>query len=448
MIKRLCLACFIFALSAISVSAQQPPVTATLSTEYQFVSSGDSTVITNIELTNQTTGVYAPEFTLHVNGMVAAEVSAFDATGPIPVEAIPSDQSTDIKIKFIRPVGGKGRSQNATIKYTGPKATLREKIWEIAIPSFSPQSFITSSGVTITTPPDFGIPVETHPAPQKAETLKGGQRRIHFLNTNKASSNITLRYGNFASYRFELRYTLANTSTKDDTFSVQIPADSFDHQLNYSSLTPAPLNVVADADGSWNALYEVQKGKTLSVVASGISSSQEQPDEFFKKYTPEVKITPTQYEFDSSAPPNISWLRVWQYMPIVKNEFLIEISNPNGVALYNIPVLASASGFEIDGQDQRLIDTLPPFGKTKVPLRFKSRLIPPEEPRLVALGVGSTSISYNITDKYVIVWYVSIITFITCFLLGMGFVTVKARHLHLQKHPRNHSVHRQSKKSS
>ncbi len=418
-----------------------PPIEADMSVHYIFDENGQSIVNTTIELTNTTTGQYAQTFQLEISGPPPSTVSASDDFGSIPVEVVKNGVNSILKLTFSHPVGGKGRSQKAVLTFSGPRAVQEDKIWAITLPPFSWPEFVKSSTVSISSPTAFGIPILTVPEPERAYTLKSGQKQITYVDPGQ--ENIVVHYGHFQTYEFSLEYTINNPSSQTSTSTIHLPADSFEHQLNYQKITPEPVNIVADPNQSWDAVYSLPPKSSQTIVATGRVSAATDPTEFFKQFTPDVEINPAQYELDPQLPVVATWRKPWQYLPFIQNNFQLEIQNPNGKALYHVPVSVATNGFTLTNANPDLdIDTLPPFGKTLISLNFSPRILPPGNPRDISVNIAAHTITYNVLDSYVVVWYLLIVLSLAGLVVGLAIFAVKTGHLHLQKRRKNHHLHR------
>ena len=152
--------------------------------------------------------------------------------------------------------------------------------------------------------------------------------------------------------------------------------------------------------------------------------------------TKDVRISLAPYKDYFSAPLDTRWDQPFQFLPFITNSSRVVIANPNGLALYRLPVTLSAHNLTLAGVPPGEISILPPFSTIAVPVAFRGRAVPELSAKLFAIQVGSHVVTYNIPDRLFLVWYAAISLTLTLTVLFVAVFAVKAWHLYLQKHPR------------
>ncbi len=162
----------------------------------------------------------------------------------------------------------------------------------------------------------------------------------------------------------------------------------------------------------------------FTFVIHGQSDSSPHPAGSYKiEFAPYKEYTPN--------PAKINWTKPLQIWSIIPTRTTISISNPQGQAIYKVPVQISTHSLLISSPYLHSIDILPPFGQKDLPLIFDRNLKPDFSPKNITITTGTSQITYNINEASFIFWHTILVTFISFIIIFLGFVTYKAWSLRL-----------------
>lgn len=230
---------------------------------YDVRENGDTIVTQNVHLTNLTTNYYASEYSLTFGTEKIEEVSAWDGAGLLKVDVKKGTDLTQIHVVFNERVVGQGKTLNWTLRYQSEEIAKKlGRIWEINIPRVAQEEQATSYNVTLIVPPTFGQPAYVWPKPRRQYrwTIEDGSR-----------DGITLAFGDWQGFTFDLTYHLENSSvTPSETF-IAIPPDTSYQKVILNEITPFPNEIVVDEDGNWLAKYFLLPKQKQEIKVNGLA---------------------------------------------------------------------------------------------------------------------------------------------------------------------------------
>jgi hypothetical protein len=228
---------------------------------YQVGEDGLTTVTQNVHLTNLTTNYYASEYTFTLGAEDLSQISARDELGPLKMETKKEPGQTQIHVVFNSKVFGQGKVLNWTLTYQTRSVARKEgRIWEITLPRVSQEGETASYSVDLSVPSSFGLPVYISPTP----------KRLFFWTLEEGSTEgITVAFGDWQGYRFNLTYHLENSGVSFGKTSIAIPADNQYQKIILDSITPEPKEMIVDQDGNWLAYYVLLPRQKLTIEVNG-----------------------------------------------------------------------------------------------------------------------------------------------------------------------------------
>lgn len=239
---------------------------------YNVTASGTTHVSQNITLTNLTPDHYATDLTLSLDATKVSNVAATASDGGYLTSDVRYDGVT---VKFDDALIGQGRARELRIEYDSD--TIAQKIgrvWEINLPAFQSSSENTELGdytVTVNVPEDFG-PLHYAVPTDLQDSRAAAQQVRSFTLEAQPSQPITLTFGDYQVYDFELKYHLTSPASAGAAARqvIALPPNFKPYQEIYvRSLNPLPEKIEIDADGNVLAYYEVDAGKAVDITYTG-----------------------------------------------------------------------------------------------------------------------------------------------------------------------------------
>lgn len=451
---------------------------------YTFDANGNSHVDQNISLTNKTSKYYTSHYQIILQGESPKNITGHDSSGPLKITSSQiSADTTTIDIDFNDMVLGLNNSLNFVVSYDGLPAKKRGQVWEITLPRLGEKSQIDEYKLNLTIPPEFGQPVFISPPP-----IASFNRTYSFTRDQISKVGVVADFGNFQTFGFNLKYQLKNNSSSSIIQTIALPPDTNYQRVYYEDLEPAPQNVNVDTDGNWIASYLVAADHELEITATGqahvliepsvpglISTA---PNGTIRKNTGYVtdsiqtwyeywdssekvwvnanltkiprfsfiiqnktnhspplpesfEISSQTYKEYSANPAKISWTRPWQIWSIIPTSASLTISNPQGQAIYNVPIQISSQNLRLSSPYLHSIDILPPYGTKKLPLVFDINLKPIFAPKNITVTTGTSQVVYNVSETEFIFWYIILVAIISLTIILLGFVAHQAWSLRL-----------------
>ncbi len=344
---------FVVFLFIFSLFFEKPVLAANFSsfykTTYEFDASGNSFINQEISLVNQQPDLFVSEYTLSLNGTQIENFQAFDGIGPISIDKTIKDETTLIKLRFNEKVVGKGKILSFIIKYqTKDLAEKKGNLWEITIPKLANSQEIDVYQLDLKVPLTFGKPTFINPKPI-TEQKTNNFYEISFDKEKIGSNGVLAVFGQWQTFDFSLDYELENSKTTPGIGKISLPPDSLYQDIYYESLSPLPLNVEVDANGNWEASYEVPANSVLKIQADGhvnlfsspkkdFPQQRESLDQFLKKdmywetSDPQIKALAEKLKTPKNiynyVVKNLSYDKALAEKKVVRKGALYALTNP------------------------------------------------------------------------------------------------------------------------
>jgi len=229
-------------------------------------------VSNSISITNNTSEVFASEYTLNTGLKDVSKVTALNQkSNALSTQVDVLNNQSVIKIFFDRPILGKGNVTNLTINYE-TKETIKYtgEIWEISIPKITKTQEVNNIKITVSVPNNFGPLMYTVPRPNKEETENN--RFVYSFNGADIPEGINIAFGEYQLFNFEIYYYLKNDNKLlSQTFEVPFPPNIKDIQKVFvSKLNLKPKNLKVDENGNYIAQYKLEPGEAERVEIYGL----------------------------------------------------------------------------------------------------------------------------------------------------------------------------------
>jgi len=285
-VKKVLLAIFVYyilnTIYVIPVSAAAEFSTQFNST-YSVSQEGIASVTHDVELTNKLKNIYAQEYQLNIGSTRIKDVIVSSNAGTVTANVNTSQNSTDIKLNFEKPIVGIDKTLRFKITYLNLDIAQKNgRVLEVNVPRISGADDLDNYNVSIKVPASFDSPTIITP-PTSNITANSSQQILNFTKKDLTTRGISILFGNHQNYNFTLRYTLKNPGITKGITQVAIPSDTPYQTLIYSDISPQPENVTIDPDGNWLAHYTLNPGQTIQISANG------QATLFLKPQTPSQK---------------------------------------------------------------------------------------------------------------------------------------------------------------
>jgi hypothetical protein len=243
------------------------------STDYNVtytVSNNASTHVNlNASLKNLTDKYYASSYSIQVGFTDIKNLTAYDSEGGIEPNIIKSSKGSTISLNFNQRVVGLNNKLDFNISFdTSQVAENYNNTWDINIPGISSENDFSSFNVTIYYPQFLGKPTFIKPITVGEASQKSGNT-LYFSKQDLGDSGISIAFGDFQVYDFNLIYHLENNNLFPISTEIALPPDTNYQTVSIDNINPRPINVSVDNDGNWLAKYILDAGKSYDVGVKG-----------------------------------------------------------------------------------------------------------------------------------------------------------------------------------
>lgn len=236
---------------------------------YKVEESGIATVTNTITLENLLSDLYATSYTLMLDNIEPANLSAIETGKKLPFEVKKEGTKTDIIISFPDSIVGKGAKRIFKVSYSDATIAQRTgEVWEISIPRLSSDSSFSSYSTTFSVPNSFGQEAYISPA-FVTKVINDGLKIYTFDKEAVSKTGIMAGFGEFQVFAFKLIYHLENPLVRQASTEIALPPDTSLQKVYYSDLSPKPDNITIDEDGNWLANYLLTPRQRVDITAEG-----------------------------------------------------------------------------------------------------------------------------------------------------------------------------------
>ncbi len=239
------------------------------SVTYNIQGSSDTNVKLNVTLTNLTDNFYASSYDIAVGFNDIRNPQASDNEGKITPVIKKTNEGSTIQVPFNSKVLGLNNKLNFTISFnTSEIAQDLESVWDVNIPGISSSNDFDNFNVTVVYPSFLGKPTFIKPGLTHAlQNVLGNT--INFTRQDLGESGISLAFGKFQVYDFDLTYHLENSNVFPAKTEIALPPATNYQDVAIKSINPKPVNVTIDNDGNWLAQYTLPASKKIEVKVKG-----------------------------------------------------------------------------------------------------------------------------------------------------------------------------------
>lgn len=256
-----------FFLIFISVAPAQAAenFTTNYTVNYNILDNAKTNVLVNVSLKNNTTQYYASSYKIQFGFSDIKNLSASDPAGKLVPKVKKIEKGTEIELNFNRKVVGLDNSLDFMIEFqTDEVAQNNGNVWEVNIPGVIKQNF-SSFTVNVIYPKNLGKPAFIKPA----VLGKQSENKITFDKTELGEGGISISFGDFQIYNFNLRYNLSNKNLFPVKTEIALPPNTNYQDIAIDSINPSPINVFKDKDGNWLAEFMLYPSEKKQVTVTG-----------------------------------------------------------------------------------------------------------------------------------------------------------------------------------
>lgn len=251
-------------------------------------------VTLSVGLTNKSSDFYAASYGVQTGYDDIKNIYVQDSTGSLAYKTKKNDNGVEVTFDFNDRTVGKGNTQNFSISFdTNEISKNYGTVWEVNIPGLANQEDYKSFNVEVKTPESFGNPTIIKPKINYSNPSKGS---ITFTKNELGNSGISIAYGDFQTYQFNLKYHITNKDVFPETTEIAIPSDNSYQKISIDKIDPRPKDVIIDQDGNWLARYKLLPSQDLTVIVTGRSKISYLPrEEELSNQQKNLYLTPQKF---------------------------------------------------------------------------------------------------------------------------------------------------------
>src|SRR3989344_2721658 len=236
---------------------------------YSISSNADTKVNIDVTLTNLSNNYYASSYDIEVGFKDLRDISTQQESDKVSSTIIKTENGSKIHVPFSQKVVGKDNKLNFKVTFnTKEIAQNLENVWDINIPGISKKSDFSNFKVAVIYPSFLGPLAYIKPSlPHVLENLSGNT--LNFTRDDLGESGISLAFGKFQIYNFDLTYHMQNTNLFSIKTELSLPPTTNYQDVQIEKINPKPLNVYIDGDGNWLAQYLLNASQKLDVKVNG-----------------------------------------------------------------------------------------------------------------------------------------------------------------------------------
>jgi hypothetical protein len=275
----LCLLATILFLLPINVSLASTNSPSDYSVTYTIYQNTTAHVGMQVSLVNQEDDTFFSSYNLQLGYSDIKNLVAADSTGSITPTLDKNQKGTTVSLSFNDKIVGIGKKLNFNLSFdTNEVAENRGNVWEINIPGISQKNDFNTFNVKVVYPTSIGKPVYIKPNVPGALSKQNGNT-LNFSKDDLGTSGISVAFGNYQIYSFDLSYHLKNSNLFPVRTEIAVPPYTNYQQVILNDMVPKPNNVRLDEDGNWLAEYSLKPSETKNVRVVGKAKVNLNPKE-------------------------------------------------------------------------------------------------------------------------------------------------------------------------
>lgn len=236
---------------------------------YSVANNANTHVTLRGVLKNLTDKYYASSYNIQVGFTDLKNLSASDLEGSINPKITKNEKGSTIALTFNQNVVGLDKELNFNISFdTSQVAQNYNNVWDINIPGIASDNDFSSFNVNVNYPVFLGNPTYIKPVPLSGATQKS-IGSLFFTKSDLGGSGISIAFGNFQVYDFNLKYNLENKNLFPISTEIALPPNTNYQEILLEKINPKPVNVRTDKDGNWLAKYILPSAKKLEIFVNG-----------------------------------------------------------------------------------------------------------------------------------------------------------------------------------
>lgn len=246
--------------------------TSSYNTTYKILENGETQVINNIDITNDSEKIYATTYKLTVNNIKIYDISAFQKGTQLKTELVEDGANSKISVFFKYQVIGIASKLSFNLNFkTKDIAFVKGKVLEVYIPKISGLNNTNLYNMSLEVPTSYGPVMYISPNPSK-ETGNTKTRTFYFSKEQIKNNPVVAGFGESQLFNFKLSYDLENKDIFSKNVSIAFPPDIKNRQqVLVNEINIKPNKVVSDKDGNTIAIYRLKGNSTLKVQIKGVA---------------------------------------------------------------------------------------------------------------------------------------------------------------------------------
>jgi len=242
-------------------------------TEYNVTYTVDNNALTrvniNATLINLTSDYYASSYSINTGFTDIKNITASDSDGQIIPRISSTSKGSTITVNFNAHSVGINSKLPFNISFdTNEIAQNLNNTWNINIPGIANQEDFSIFNSTVIYPSSLGNPTYIKPTLLNQSVVANGNKLL-FTKTDLGSSGISIAFGSFQVYNFNLTYHLENKNLFPVSTEIALPPTTNYQDIAIDSINIKPSNVILDKDGNWLAQYVLPPSKKYDINVTG-----------------------------------------------------------------------------------------------------------------------------------------------------------------------------------
>lgn len=236
--------------------------TSSYDVTYNVLENGATHVEYVVDLTNTASKVYNTSYKLSLGLDNIQNVQASDKLGSINPIVVKKDDGYTISLRFNDKVVGIGKTLRFKVSFNTKDIIQNNgNILEINIPGIAKENNYSKFDVHVNVPLFLGSPTYVKP--------KSISQKLDFNKEQLEKSGISIAFGDYQIYTFNLKYHLKNPNLFPVKTQVALPPSTNYQEVFIEKIGPKPLSVIRDADGNWLAQYSLKSSEKIDVSVKG-----------------------------------------------------------------------------------------------------------------------------------------------------------------------------------
>lgn len=236
---------------------------------YTIQDNASTHVRIDVVMTNLSSRYYASSYKIQLGFKDISNIKAADAGGTINPDVIKNSKGSTVDLVFNKKVVGEGSKLSFNLSFDTPEVAQNQgNLWEINIPGLSQQNDFSSFNAKVIVPANLGKPSYIKPMVGDNPNRQVGNQ-LNFTKSELGTSGISIAFGEYQVYDFNLKYHLGNKNLFPVTTEIALPPSTNYQDVLINTLTPRPTNVRIDKDGNWLAEYYLLPSAKKDIIAKG-----------------------------------------------------------------------------------------------------------------------------------------------------------------------------------